>query len=66
MMMKLLYDDVITRDWSSIPPLELFARKYFPCFLQKRDQPTDGRTDGRTDRPTDRPTDPLIEMRGRI
>ena len=35
----------------------LLENNDFPCFLQKRHQPTNQRTDGRTDRPTDGQTD---------
>ena len=47
MMMKSLYDDVIT-----CPTIICSKMMIFPCFLRKRHRPTDGRTDRRTDRPS--------------
>ena len=56
LMMKWLYDDVITWDSSSIPPTTIICLKMmiFHVFYKSVTNP---RTDGPTDRPTDRPTD---------
>ncbi len=56
---KWLYDDVITWDLSSIPPLTIICSKIliFPSFFTKASPthgPTDRWTDGRTDRPSHR------------
>ena len=56
MMMKWLYDDVITWDLSSIPPPTIICSKIM-IFLVFYESVTDGPTDGSTDGPTDGRTD---------